>query len=520
MARSAFAFVLLLLVAFASTVRAAPRVGDVVLRADFEEADALSKWRVDGPGHAQIVSAGGSKSMLVQTRGKASQLARLALPVDRIQGTRVTVSGRVRGQDVEKPPQTYNGVKLMLHTTGPSGDTYAGVSELYYSFDWRDVSYTAVVPADAKEAWIIVGVEATGGTAWFDDVGISVSAVQRRRPAVQPTPLPTEKLDRRTDIPRLRGVMYGPKGREEDLRVLASWKANLVRWQFYWYDGSFPEKRRDLANYDRWLEETMAEVDRLLPACEELGIKVVIDLHTPPGAGKAGEWLMFQEKAYQEKFIEAWDKLVRRYKDQPAVWGYDLLNEPFEGKVGEGLMGWRELAEHVAKRVRAIDPQRAIIVEPGPHGGWDNLPFFEPIDVPGIIYSVHVYDPLRFTHQGIFDGQPIGVSYPGEIDGKRWDKDAIRANLELVRQYQLDYNVPIYVGEFSAPRWAPGDSAANYLRDCIDVFEEYGWDWSYHAFREWHAWNVELGPNPDDQTPAGGPTSRQKALMDGFLRKP
>ncbi len=62
---------------------------------------------------------------------------------------------------------------------------------------------------------------------------------------------------------------------------------------------------------------------------------------------------------------------------------------------------------------------------------------------------------------------------------------------ESVREFQLAYNVHIYVGEFSAIRWAPG--AAKYLSDCIDLFEEYNWDWTYHAFREWDGWSIEHG---------------------------
>lgn len=200
------------------------------------------------------------------------------------------------------------------------------------------------------------------------------------------------------------------------------------------------------------------------------------------------------------------------------MWGYDLLNEPVEGRRGEGLLDWRALAERVARRVRAADPRKAIFVEPGSGGGWDNLPFFPPLDVPGIIYSVHMYEPLRFTHQGVLAEYPAGVAYPGEIEGKFWNKEALRKMLQPVRNYQEDYNVPIYLGEFSAPRWAPGESAAAWLRDCIALFEEYGWDWSYHAFREWHGWNVELGPDPDEQLPSPGQTGRARVLKEGFSR--
>jgi hypothetical protein len=80
------------------------------------------------------------------------------------------------------------------------------------------------------------------------------------------------------------------------------------------------------------------------------------------------------------------------------------------------------------------------------------------------------------------------------------------------------FNVRIYVGEFSAIRWAPGDSARQWLRDVIEQMEEYRWDWSYHAFREWEGWSVEHGPDRKDTRPAAEPTPRMKLLLDHFSR--
>jgi hypothetical protein len=69
---------------------------------------------------------------------------------------------------------------------------------------------------------------------------------------------------------------------------------------------------------------------------------------------------------------------------------------------------------------------------------------------------------------------------------------------------------------------APGQSACNYLRDVIDLAEEYGWDWAYHAFREWDGWSVEHGPDPKDHGPSRTPTDREKLLRSwyGKDRKP
>ena len=142
---------------------------------------------------------------------------------------------------------------------------------------------------------------------------------------------------------------------------------------------------------------------------------------------------------------------------------------------------------------------------------------FEPIDAERVVYSVHMYQPHQFTHQGVYDA-PVGITYPGEIGGRHWDKEAIRKALRPAIDYQRDYGVEIYIGEFSAIRWAPGSSAHDYLRDVIEVMEENGWDWAYHAFREWDGWSVEHGPDRKDRRRSSTPTDREQLLRSWFAK--
>lgn len=70
-----------------------------------------------------------------------------------------------------------------------------------------------------------------------------------------------------------------------------------------------------------------------------------------------------------------------------------------------------------------------------------------------------------------------------------WDKDYVRNAIKTVREFQLKYGARIWVGEFSAASWTDGGD--RYLKDLADLFEEYGWDWSYHSFRENVIWSLE-----------------------------
>jgi endoglucanase len=339
--------------------------------------------------------------------------------------------------------------------------------------------------------------------------------------AVRCEPAPAREPYKGHDLPRLRGAMIGTRLTEADLRVLGGqWKANLIRWQLTW--GGFPRSPADTAElsaYEVWLNSALDRLDAMLPLCDELGIKVVIDLHTPPGGRNPADntCRLFAVKEFQEAFARLWEQMARRYRDNRVIWGYDLVNEPVEGSLAEGLMDWQTLAAKTARRVRAIDTDHAIIIEPAPWGSSLSLQYFKPLDVPKVVYSVHMYLPHGFTHQGV-RGNPTGISYPGKVGKEDWDKVKLRATLQPVIEYQRQHNVHIYIGEFSAIRWAPGQSAYNYLRDLIDIFEEHGWDWSYHAFREWDGWSVEHGADPKDHRPSPQPTEREQLLRGWFAK--
>jgi endoglucanase len=493
--------------------------GDVVVQSTFDEPQSLAAWQPEGNGTITVSKNGNASVLLVNAPTSQGQIVRMTLPVERLRGTRVTLSARVKADDVKKPPVAWNGVKVMFCTVSPDGPNYTSPQDIYGTFDWRTIEVVAVVPSDATEAFLILGIENTSGQVSFDDVKLTVTTASRRRPANRPALKPTAQLDRRTNIPRFRGVMYGTGFKPEEVRDLAKWNANFIRWPLYhWYPGKGHDLRRDLVAYDKWLQEQLAGLDATLPTCQELGIQVLIDLHTPPGSNDAEAWWLFEEKKYQDKFLQVWDHIVARYKNHPAVWGYDLANEPIEGKIGNGLMDWRTLAEVTAKRVRAADPHKAIVVAPGPGGGWANLDVFEPLDVPGIVYSPHFYEPMKMTHQGVINGMPVGVVYPGEVDGKKWDKEALRRAIDPVRQFQLDYNVPILIGEFGVARWAPDGSAERYLRDCIEIWEEYEWDWAYHAYRGWHGWSAEFTTDINNMQPSPTPTSRVLLLQQWMAK--
>jgi len=141
---------------------------------------------------------------------------------------------------------------------------------------------------------------------------------------------------------------------------------------------------------------------------------------------------------------------------------------------------------------------------------------FEPLPYDNVVYSVHVYQPTAFTHQGISVKKEDYTPVPYPNAGKRWDKAFLRSEIQSVRNVQTNLSVRVLVGEFSAAAYAPG--ADRYLNDLCELFEEFGWDWCYHAFREAYCWSLEYeGDSYYELKPATRRTSRMKVIRR-FLR--
>ncbi len=517
--------ILTIFIIFCAAITAhAAEVGDTIFREAFT-ADAMPAGATVSNSEYVRVHDGSLEVTLPADGRERNACMTIPLPVEEYRGLRVRVKARVKAEDVAVPPNPWNGIKVMLVLDAPHGKQWLQKDGLHGTFDWQPIRFDAAIAPDAVSATLVLGLENTTGRVMIDDIQITVTG--KRCVVPQQVPAHDRPVYRGHTQPRLRGAMISPGNfGPEDIQVLAGkWKANHVRWQLLW--AGFPNGPADtatIAEYEAWIEAQCKLLDAMLPECKRYGVYVCLDLHTPPGGrlpGSEGNAMpLFQKKELQDTFVAVWKKLALRYKDAEMIWGYDLLNEPVEGDMPDDgtVLNWHALALKTAKEIRKIDTSHAIIVEPAPWGDPNGLDWFQPFDpaeVPNVVYSVHMYIPHKFTHQNVYD-KITPIEYPGEIDGKHWDKDALRAALRAPREYVRDYHVPMYIGEFSAIRWAPGDSAYRYLRDCIEIFEEEGWDWAYHAFREWDGWSVEHGPDRNDKKRAAEPTDRELLLRKWF----
>lgn len=478
----------------------------VVFSQDFSDArtspGAPGKFvKEDGRTCLRIINVDFEKSATVHIPLDAQQIA----------GQLVTAHATLKAAGVSAPLNSWNGIKVMLVLQTDGDTVYPQMPMPAGTFEWRKAVETVRLPTGIHGAHLVLGLEKVSGTVWFDNVELRLG-----RPAREGRR--SETPFRGHDLPRLRGAMHSPQFHEPNVRDLGiTWNANHVRWQLNWTPMKEAEEwAKNLEEYDTWLDGALEQFDQALPACEKYGLVVLLDLHTPPGGrAEQGVCRMFAEPKYQDHLVAVWRRIAARYKGSEVIYAYDLLNEPVEGPIPEGMPDWRGIATRVTNAIREIDPGKPVLYEPGPWGSPGGFDRLIPLDEDRVIYGFHMYLPHQFTHQGVH-GSPVGLNYPGEIAGEFWDKERLRQAMLPAIEFQREFNVHIHVGEFSAIRWAPDDSAYRYLRDVIDLFEEYGWDWTYHAFREWDGWSVEHGPDPENHKPSETPTQRQQLLLGWF----
>jgi aryl-phospho-beta-D-glucosidase BglC (GH1 family) len=227
-------------------------------------------------------------------------------------------------------------------------------------------------------------------------------------------------------------------------------------------------------------------VDTALTAGTQEGFKVVI-VFVPVTTSSVAEY--WSNPNLQASLQANWVATAAKYNGNPTVAGYDLINEP---SAPGGESQWQTFALQLISAIRNVDASHVIIFEPSPGGVPEAFAGLTPLDVANLVYSVHWYEPYGFTNQGL--QTQVAVSYPSAAGSALGvvDESTLSSKLAPVRQFATNSGAPVYVGEFSAVRWAPGTSSYNYVRDSIALFEVAGWSWNYHEWRGYPGWDAEL----------------------------
>src|SRR5918912_415265 len=214
--------------------------------------------------------------------------------------------------------------------------------------------------------------------------------------------------------------------------------------------------------------EGFAHLDRVIDACARHGIYTILDLHALPGYQNQ-HWhsdnpthvaLFWEHRHFEDRAVWLWERFAERYKGNPWVAGYNVMNEPADPKETRIEPIYRRFAE----AIRAIDPDHMLFLEGNRYSN-DFHMFRDPL--PNVVYTNHDY-----ALSGFIDAGP----YPGTSRGEYVDREALERKFLQRSEYMLEYGIPIWVGEFG-PVYTndPAADAARYqvLRDQLEIYRKY-----------------------------------------------
>ena len=291
---------------------------------------------------------------------------------------------------------------------------------------------------------------------------------------------------------------------ESDFQDLAATGANVVRVAIQL------RKCKGCDRYDM-PEADIRYAERVLARGERHGFRVVVVLLATPWGNQSDYW---NSESLKADIVRKWGQVAMRLRGFAALQAYDLINEPVvPGAMrASGLTQWHDLATKIARELRTLDPDTPLMFEPTAWGLPGSFWQTEPLAMPGVVYSFHLYAPHEFTSQGL-PGYPDTLSYPSA----GWDKARLAQAMHEARKFAATHKVPMFIGEFSCVRWAPAGSCPRYLADAVSLFEAEGWGWAYHCWRCYQGWDAEVPPNVPREQRAGFLPEHRRADSPSLL---
>ena len=243
----------------------------------------------------------------------------------------------------------------------------------------------------------------------------------------------------------------------------------------------------------RYLEAGFERLNRAVDWCRTYGLYVILDLHAVPG-WQNPDWhsdnptqtaLFWSQPHFQDRFVNLWQEIARRYKNDPVIAGYNLMNEPLTNAASEQLYGcyqpdWEcmnRIYRRAVSAIRAVDTAHIIFLE-GDGFSTRFLGMDEPF-AANLAYSSHNYN-----RAGWGPGP-----YPGLHREGFWNREFLEENFMSHEgtRYTRAHNVPLWAGEFgSVFNGSPEDrpSRLRGMDDQISVFEQYGVHWTAWTFKD------------------------------------
>jgi len=190
----------------------------------------------------------------------------------------------------------------------------------------------------------------------------------------------------------------------------------------------------------------------------------------------------------QQRYAAMWAHVAARFKGQPWVLGYDIMNEPFAGSAAAGDLGGLKFGHEDASRtfeqqqfhrfyqrviaaIRAVDPDGWIFYEP--------LAF--PVNNGGPSYLGKLDDPRSGAERLAYFPHLYAVLPEINLHYDPTTTPELDAWVSQRRSDLPALGEPLLIGEFGLP-WDAGGDPLGYLRKILNTADELTSGWAYWSY--------------------------------------
>lgn len=254
---------------------------------------------------------------------------------------------------------------------------------------------------------------------------------------------------------------------EKDFAEVKAWGADHIR---------LPIDYNIVKNEDGSMnEKNMARLDKVFELCRKYSLKAVLDLHKTAGFSfdsySESEHGFFEDEAYQEYFYVVWETLAQRYGKLSDMVFFELLNEITEK---EYIGTWNRIVRKCIEKIRVYAPDTYILVGSYLNNSAETVCELDAPFDEKVIYNMHCYEPLKFTHQGAYWTDKLNPKDRFSFDESGIDEEYFEKLFSTAIKKAEENNTGLYCGEYGMIDIVSPEDTLKWYKVINKVFEKYG----------------------------------------------
>ncbi len=254
--------------------------------------------------------------------------------------------------------------------------------------------------------------------------------------------------------------------KDEDFDIIASWGADHVRIPF---DYNILQD-----NNGNFIEEGFRRLEKAVSNCRRCGLDTVLDLHKTAGFSfdyySESESGFFENTEYQQRFFRLWDKIAEIFGKYSDTVAFELLNEITDESF---LKSWKRIAAECISRIRKYAPDTIILVGSYNNNAAETVQYLDAPADENVIYNMHCYEPLKFTHQGAYWTDAIVPSERIEYNNSGCSAEYFEKLFASALEKSKSNNTRLYCGEYGVIDVVSPEETLKWYEDINSVFRKY-----------------------------------------------